>query len=175
MNGNLCFLDTLTAIIGNALRSFFLLDNRRTVIYPEYMLTGLRIFSSDNVWRQILTDLNADVVDNPKLADVDIDALDLALPTHPANLYVALMDAMDNSHIITRVLGADAHLSRLPGRIVALLYKTGGMSVADLKVALGYASDANTHTVDTAICGLRKKYGREFIKNDGGVYKLGRI
>lgn len=139
------------------------------------MLNGFRIFTADNVWRQILADLNADVVDNPKIADVDFDALDITLPTHPANLRVILMDAMDNSHIISRILGANARLSRLPGQIVAILYKTGGMSAADLKAALGYAPDANTHTVDTAICGLRKTYGRDFIKNDGGVYKLGRI
>ena len=139
------------------------------------MLTGLRIFSTDNIWRQILADLNADIVDNSKIADVDFDALNFSLPIHPANLRVLLMDAMDNSHIITRVLGPNARLSRLPAQIIAILYKTGGMSSADLKAALGYAPDANTHTVDTAICGLRKTYGREFIQNDDGVYKLGRI
>lgn len=139
------------------------------------MLNGLRIFSSDNTWRQILADLNADIVDNPKIADVDFDALDIALPTRPANLRVLLMDAMDNSHIIKRVLGPNARLSRLPAQIVALLYKTGGMSATDLKAALGYAADANTHTVDTAICALRKTYGREFIQNKDGIYKLGRI
>lgn len=139
------------------------------------MLNGLRIFSTDHVWRQILADLNADIVDNPKIADIDFDAMDLTLPINPVHLRVALIDAMDYSHIIKRILGANAHLSRLPGQIVAALYKSGGMSAADLKVALGYAPDANTHTVDTAICGLRKTYGREFIQNDGGVYKLGRI
>lgn len=139
------------------------------------MLNGLRVFSIDDTWRQILADLNADIVDNPKIADVDFDALDITTPIHPANLRVLLMDAMDNSHIIKRVLGPNARLSRLPAQIVALLYKTGGMSSADLKIALGYAADANTHTVDTAICGLRKTYGREFIQNDDGVYKLGRI
>ncbi len=139
------------------------------------MLNGLRIFTTDVTWRQILSDLSADIVDNPKIADVDFDTLNLSLPINPANLRVAIMDAMDNTNIITRVLGNSAHLSRLPAQIISTLYKTGGMSSADLKAALGYAPDANTHTVDTAICALRKKYGRQFIQNEDGVYKLGRI
>lgn len=139
------------------------------------MLTGLRIFTTDPTWRQILSDMSADIVDNPKIADVDFDALHLVLPINPAHLRVAIMDAMDNTNIITRVLGPNAHLSRLPAQIVSQLYKTGGMSSADLKAALGYAPDANTHTVDTAICALRKTYGRQFIQNEDGVYKLGRI
>ncbi len=139
------------------------------------MLNGLRIFTTDATWRQILSDMSADIVDNPKIADVDFDALNLSLPINPANLRVAIMDAMDNTNIVARVLGPGAHLSRLPAQIVSVLYKTGGMSSADLKAALGYAPDANTHTVDTAICALRKKYGRQFIQNEDGVYKLGRI
>lgn len=161
-------------MIGNGLRSF-LLDNMTRIIYPEYMLNGLHIFSSDPTWCQILADFGADIVDNPKIADVDFDTLNVTQPINPASLRVAIMDAMDYSNIVTRVLGANVHLSRLPAQIVCLLYKTGGMSSADLKAALGYAADTNTHTVDTAICALRKKYGREFIKNDNGVYKLGRI
>ena len=85
------------------------------------------------------------------------------------------MDAMDNTSIINRVLGENVHLSRLPSQIITILYKTGGVSSADLKIALGYAADTNTHTVDTAICALRKTYGRDFIQNENGVYKLGRI
>ncbi len=141
------------------------------------MLTGVRIFSSDNVWRQILAELGADIDTDAKIADVNFDLLiaQLPQPIHVQNLRVAIMGAMDNTDIITRVLGENAHLSRLPAQIVALLFKTGGLSGSDLKAALGYAPSATTHTVDTAICGLRKTYGRDFIINDNGVYKLGRV
>ena len=139
------------------------------------MLSGLRIFSSDPVWCQILTDFGANIVDNPKIADVDFDALDLERPVKPTELRVAIINAMDYSNVVTKVLGKNAHLSRLPAQIVSLLYKTGGMSSNDLKAALGYAADANTHTVDTAICALRKQYGHEFIQYNNGVYKLGKI
>ena len=165
----------MTAMNWFLIAVFFLLDNRGRIIYPECMLNGLHIFSSDPIWRQILADLNADIVDNPKIADVDFDSLNLVLPINPINLRVAIMDAMDNTNIINRVLGENVHLSRLPSQIITILYKTGGVSSADLKTALGYAADTNTHTVDTAICALRKTYGRDFIQNENGVYKLGRI
>lgn len=175
VNNKLRFLDTMTAMNWFLIAVFFLLDNRGRIIYPECMLNGLHIFSSDPIWRQILADLNADIVDNPKISDVDFDSLNLVLPINPVNLRVAIMDAMDNTNIINRVLGENVHLSRLPSQIITILYKTGGMSSTDLKIALGYAADTNTHTVDTAICALRKTYGRDFIQNDNGVYKLGRI
>lgn len=141
------------------------------------MLTGVRIFSADNVWRQILAELGADIDTDAKIADVNFDLLidKLPKPIPVQNLRVAIMGAMDNTDIVAHVLGADAHLSRLPAQIVALLFKTGGLSGADLKAALGYAPNATTHTVDTAICALRKTYGRDFIKNDNGVYRLGRV
>ncbi|MCM1294106.1 MAG: hypothetical protein NC311_00910 [Muribaculaceae bacterium] len=141
------------------------------------MLTGIRIFTSDNVWRQILAELGANIDTDAKIADVNFDLLisELPKPIPVSNLYVAIIGAMDNTDIVARVLGADVHLSRLPAQIVALLSKSGGMSGADLKAALGYAPNATTHTVDTAICGLRKTYGHDFIKNDNGVYRLGRV
>jgi hypothetical protein len=57
--------------------------------------------------------------------------------------------------------------------IVVLLFKTGGMSVNDLKNVLGYSPDIATHTIDTAIYQLRKTYGRNFIKNENGKYLIG--
>ena len=73
------------------------------------------------------------------------------------------------------ILGRDVHLPYIQAQIVILLYKSGGMSAADLRTALGYAPNATTHAVDTAIYQLRKLFGREFIINSNGVYKIGRI
>lgn len=139
------------------------------------MLSGIRVYSSDDIWRQILAELNADVTESVILADVNLDELNLQLPIRPIKLKSIIMGAIDSLDIVAHVLGNGTVLPRLPSQIITWLYKTGGMTASDLKVALGYARDATTHTVDTAICGLRKEYGHDFIVNDNGVYKLGRI
>ena len=81
----------------------------------------------------------------------------------------------NNDFIINELLGKNAKLTRLQKMMVVALHKSGGMNGEELKVALGYAPDAATHTVDTAIYQLRKIYGHEFIKNDCGVYKIGKL
>ena len=43
------------------------------------MLTGLRIYTSDQIWRQILTDLNATVVDAPSATDLNMDDMDIGV------------------------------------------------------------------------------------------------
>lgn len=151
------------------------MDKLKLLYYSEHMLNGLRIFSADPVWRQILGDLNAVVLDAPETADVNFDALKLDVPVAPAQLKAAAIAAANNSKIIVQIFGRDVALPRLQQQIVVLLYKTGGMSVADLKVGLGYSPSATTHTVDTAIYQLRKTYGRDFIKNQNGVYSLGKL
>ena len=60
-------------------------------------------------------------------------------------------------------------------QILVCLYKTGGMTALQLKDALGYAPNASTHAVDTAIYQLRRMYGREFIQNNNGVYCIGEL
>ncbi len=139
------------------------------------MLSGIRVFSSDSVWQQILADFNATVVQDKMFADVNVDDLRLDLPISPAKLKSCIMAAADCAGVLESIFGHPVSLSRLQSQIVVRLFQSGGMTADELKVALGYAESANTHTVDTAIYGLRKIFGHEFIKNDQGVYKIGRI
>lgn len=153
----------------------FLLDNGRYGVYDLYMLNGIRIFSSDPTWRQILGDLNAVVLNVSTPTDVNFDDLDITVPLSAMELKSIILGAGDNSIILRRIFGRDVNLPRLQTQIVVWLYKSGGMTATQLKNALGYAPDATTHTVDTAIYQLRKTYGREFILNNGGVYSIGKL
>jgi len=139
------------------------------------MLSGFKIFSSDPVWQQIVTELGATVTTDSVLCDVNLDTLNLKTPVSPSLLKSSIIAATDNTAIIDSVFGEHVSLSHIQSQIVTLLYKTGGMSADDLKVALGYAPDATTHSVETAIYELRKLYGHDFIKNINGIFKLGRI
>lgn len=139
------------------------------------MLSGVRVYTSDIIWRQILTDLNARVLDAPSMMDVNLDELNITTPISPIGLKSAILDALDSTKILNTIFGHSVSLPHLQAQIVVWLYKTGGMSVNELKNALGYAPDAATHTVDTAIYQLRKVYGRQFIQTNNGVYSLGKI
>lgn len=151
------------------------MDSRFSLYYHYDMLSGLWIFSSDPVWQQIVTELGATVTADSVLCDVNLDELNLKLPISPAELKAAIIAEMDNTKIIDSIFGRHVSLSPIQTRIVMLLYKSGGMSAGDLKVALGYAADATTHSVETVIYGLRKLYGHDFIKNTNGIFTLGRI
>ncbi len=122
-----------------------------------------------------MADLNACVTDSPGVADVNMDSLDISLPTTPVALKTAILAAIDNADVTRRIFGRDVALPRLQARIVALLDKNGGMSVAELKDALGYSRAASTHAVDTAIYQLRRTFGRDFIRNKDGMYYIGEI
>lgn len=139
------------------------------------MLSGFKIFSSDPVWQQIVTEFGAAVTTDSVLCDVNLDTLNLKTPVSPSLLKSSIIAATDNTAIIDSVFGEHVSLSHIQSQIVTLLYKSGGMSADDLKVALGYAPDATTHSVETAIYELRKLYGHDFIKNINGIFKLGRI
>lgn len=139
------------------------------------MLKGVRIYASDAVWRQILGDFGATVLDAPTVADVNFDALNVVGTLSPIQLKSLILGGVDNSDIIGRVVGRDVSLPRMQGQIIALLYKTGGMRTAQIKNALGYSPNASTHTVDTAIYQLRRTFGHDFIVNDNGVYRLGKL
>lgn len=139
------------------------------------MLSGIRVFSSDPVWREILSQLGAILVDDPVYADADLDSLHLGLPISPMELKSAIISASDDTKILNTVLGGKGALSPLQTQIIVRLYKSGGMTADELKIALGYAPNAETHTVDTAIYGLRKLYGRDFITNDKGVFRIGGV
>ncbi len=139
------------------------------------MLTGIRIYSADTVWRQILADFGATVLDAPNAAYINFDDLDVSSILAPLELKTIILNATDGAHILHQVFGGATHLPRIQSQIVVWLYKTGGMTGMELKNALGYAPDVTTHAVDTAIYQLRKTYGREFIKNTNGVYSLGKL
>ncbi len=145
------------------------------MVYRTCMLSGIRVFSSDLVWRGILSDLNATVLDAPNVIDVNMDALDLRLPVSVMELKSAILSATDNSKIINQIFLRPIQMPELHRQIIALLYKTGGMTASELKVAMGYSPNAATHTVDTVIYQLRRAYGHEFIENEHGKYKIGRI
>lgn len=144
------------------------------MIYAENMLTGLRIYSSDAIWRGILADLGATVIDAPNAADVNMDDVAIKTPVNVTELKAAILAAGDGDNIIARVCGKNARPPRGQAQIIVALYKSGtGLTAADLKSALGYSQDVATHAIDAAIYQLRKRYGRDFIKNKNGVYTIG--
>ena len=153
----------------------FLLDNLGCFYYSgNSMLNGIKIFSSDNVWRQILSEFGAEVLYAPDVVGVDFDALEIPQPATAMEIKTAIQNAIDgNIHELHKILGRTVQLPVTQAQIVLLLKKTGGMPASDLRTAMGYSPNATTHTVDTAIYQLRKRFGRNFIINDGGVYKLG--
>lgn len=139
------------------------------------MLSGIQIYSSDSVWRQILRDLNADLLDAPDFSCVNFDELDIVLPVSVMQLKSMILGAMDYNCMAHQILGDTQDLSQHQAKIVVLLHRSGGMNACELKKALGFAPNVATHTVDTAIYQLRKMYGRDFIKNINGVYSLGEL
>ena len=143
--------------------------------YHFDVLSGIKIFTSDAVWRRVLAELGATLMENPLLCDVNFDDLYLEHSISVVALKSAIISGTDTAKIIHAVFGKEVSLSPTQTQIVTLLYKSGGMSVGDLKVALGYSPDATTHSVETAIYGLRKLYGHDFIKNTNGIFKLGRV
>ncbi len=139
------------------------------------MLSGIRIYTSDTLWRQILTDLNAVVLDVPNFIDPNLDDLNVLPKISIMDLKALILDASDIRHTLRNVFHKDVILPQIQAQIVAVLYKSGGMTALELKSELGYAPDVATHTIDTAIYQLRQKYGHEFIKNINGEYKLGKL
>lgn len=82
---------------------------------------------------------------------------------------------MDYSDVLRRVFGHRVTISRMQTQIVALLEQSGGMTISQIKDALGFSPDIATHTIDNAIYQLRKSYGRDFIQNNNGVYTIGKL
>lgn len=160
-------------MFSNAL--WFLLDNILNIVYAIYMLSGIRIYSADTVWRQILADLGAVVFDSENVAAINFDDIQIDLPIRPIELKSVLLNAIDSEHIIRTVFGTDVSLSYLQSMIVVLLYRSGGMTSHQLKSAFGGVHNISMHAVDTAIYHLRQTYGRDFIINKDGVYYLGKL
>lgn len=139
------------------------------------MLDNVKIYTSDTVWRQILSDLGAVIVDSANVADVVFDDIKTDAPMSVMELQNIILSNVDNSDIIRRVFGDDVKLSNLQRRLIVLLYKNPDITMRDLKTALGLSPDMTTHAVETAIYQLRKIYGHDIIENTNGKYKIGRI
>ncbi len=139
------------------------------------MLSGVRIYSANPVWKQILADFGATVLDVPSVTDVNFDNLNVNKIISPMELKTIILNATDNTNLLFQIFGEKISLPRTQEQIIVMLYKSGGMTLGELKNALGYAPNVATHVVDTAISGLRRVYGREFIINNNGVYKIGKL
>ncbi len=139
------------------------------------MLSGIRIYTSDPIWHQILGDFGATVLAQPGPGGVNFDGLGICDTISALELKRIILNASDSDRILHSVFGRDVSLSRLQSQIVVLLSQSSGMTMGGLKNALGYAPDVATHSIDTAIYQLRKMYGRTFIKNSNGVYRLGEL
>ncbi len=139
------------------------------------MLSGVRIYTSDSVWHQIFTDFGATVMDAPITGCINFDEITPNSVISVLELKSLLLNATDTGSVLRLVFGGDVSLPKIQAQIVAFLHKSGGMTIAELKNALGYAPDVATHSIDNAIYLLRKTYGRSFIKNTNGVYRLGEL
>ena len=139
------------------------------------MLKGVRIYVSDTIWRQILTDFGATVLDAPNSTDINFDNLNISGPLSSFELKSLILSANDDAGVLRDIFGTDVSLPRLQGQILVALHKSGGMTGNELKEVLGYAPDVATHTIDTAIYQLRRTYGRGFIVNTNGVYRIGKL
>ena len=139
------------------------------------MLDNIKIYTSDTVWRQILSDLGAVVVDSERLADVVFDDIKIDMPISIANLQNIILSCVDNSDIINQIFGKNVKLSNLQRRLIVLLYKNPNITMRKIKEFLGVLPDMTSHTVENAVYQLRKKYGHDLIQNIDGKYKIGRL
>ena len=138
-------------------------------------MENIRIYTSDKYWHQIFSDLGLIVVDSPNLADVVFDDIDVETPISIMNLQTLILNHVDNADIIHKIFGKDVVLSNLQRKLIVFLYKNPDITMRELKIALGVSPDITTHSVETAIYQLRKKYGHNFIINTNGKYKIGQL
>ena len=139
------------------------------------MFENIRIYTTDKYWNSILTDLGATVTDSSNTADVIFDDMNINTPISILDLQDIVLDCVNNTDIIHKIFGKNVYLPTLQHKIVVLLYKNPDISMSDLKSALGLLPDVTTHIVENAIYQLRKVFGRDFIVNKNGKYKIGCI
>lgn len=139
------------------------------------MLNGIRIFSNNPVWRHILLELGATVVDTPNVLDVNLDEIALNGPISPDVLKSVIVQHADNTKTLESVFGKNIPpLSDIQQGVIVALKRGGGMTGTELKTTLAHMPVA-LHTIDNAIYELRKLYGHDFILLENGVYKLGTV
>ena len=139
------------------------------------MAENIKIYATDKYWRHIFDDLGISVVDSKTTADVVFDEKNVPVPVSIPNLKSVIFDCVDNQDIIKKIFGKYIILPTLQRKIIINLYKNPNVSINELKELLGFLPDVTTHTVENAIYQLRKKYGRDFIINAKGKYKIGHI
>ena len=140
------------------------------------MLHGIRVYSKSPIWRRILGELGATVSDAPNVLDVNFDEIAPDTVVSPTELKSIVLNSTDTTTILQNIFGNKIpQLSDVQEQIIVSLWRAGGMSGAELKNALGYLPGVATHSVETAIYSLRKLCGRNFIKNENGIYKIGTV
>ena len=139
------------------------------------MLENIKVFTSDKYWNHILSDLGMCVVDNPLIADVIFDDINVNMPISVDVLQNIILSKFNNNDIILTVFGHDVVLPELQRKIIVALYKKPDININDLKRVVGFMPDITTHSVENAIYQLRKTYGHDFIINEKGGYKIGRL
>lgn len=140
------------------------------------MLNGIKIYSSQLIWRHIFNELGATVTDSPNVLGVNFDEIMPDSPLTVTELKSLILNYADNTNILSALFHDNVpQLSNVQKNIIVSLWRTGGMSGAELKHALGFMPGVATHPIDTAIYTLRKLCGRDFIILENGVYKLGTI
>lgn len=139
------------------------------------MMEKIKIYTSDKYWNRILTDLGACVVDSSDVADVIFDDINFNAPISVDELQNIILSVFNNNDIIRDVFGRDVVLPELQRKIIVALYKNPNIQISELKMAVGLSPDITTHSVENAIYQLRKTYGHDFIINENGGYKIGRI
>lgn len=139
------------------------------------MLENIKIYSDDIYWNRIFSDLGAVLTDSPNNADVVFDVSDITTPISVSELKNYLIMRANNSDIIKKVFNKDVVLPQLQHKIVVMLYKNPDVNITELKSLLGVNPDTTTHTVENAIYNLRKIYGHDFILNEKGKYRIGKL
>lgn len=143
--------------------------------YCNTMIESIKIYVEDKYWNRIFTDLGAVIVDSPKNADVVFDESEITTPISLSELQNFIISRANNNDIIVKVFGKDIVLPTLQHKIVVALYKNPGINLPELKMLLGVSPEIASHTVENAIYQLRKVYGHDFIVNDKGKYKVGKL
>ena len=139
------------------------------------MLGNVKIYTSDKYWNHILADLGACLVETPDVADIVFDELSINAPISVDDLQSLVVSQFNNNDIIANVFGRDVALPALQRKIIVALYKKPNIQMRELKLAVGLSPDITTHSVENAIYQLRKTFGHDFILNEKGGYKIGRI
>ena len=139
------------------------------------MMEKIKIYTSDKYWNRILMDLGACVVDSSDVADVIFDDINFNAPISVDELQNIILSVFNNNDIIRDVFRRDVVLPELQRKIIVALYKNPNIQISELKMAVGLSPDITTHSVENAIYRLRKTYGHDFIINENGGYKIGRI